>query len=111
MLRRMATVITFVTLDGYMYFQSALMTIMSTVHIIYILTEMPFLVNQHNWLEFFNEIVILLCCYPQTILMNTIPDKLKDRLGWFMVIMIAINIGINLSYVLFQTMRAIYGWC
>jgi hypothetical protein len=98
--RRLVTVAVLVLCNIWPYCQTTLITISTTMFLIYLVTFKPLVTNQANKVEIFNETCILLFSYMMTTMLNiAIPFKLRETIGWVMIYIASFNIMGNLMVV------------
>lgn len=98
--RRLVTVGVLVLGNFWPYMQTTLITISTTMFLIYLVAYQPLNSQQANKVEIFNETCIVLFSYMMTILLNiAIPFKLREQIGWVMIYIASFNILGNLMVV------------
>jgi hypothetical protein len=77
----------------------------------YLLKVRPFVENFNNYLETFNEICILIGTYHLLAFTDFVDDpQLKYRMGWSLIIISLLNIGVNVTIIVWSalvTMRKV----
>lgn len=72
----------------------------STVQIIYLIKEQPYIKKRNQYIEVFNETCIMMSAIMVLELMNPdLPSSSRDFLGWALIIVVSINVGINVLIV------------
>ena len=89
-----------------------LMMKMNLLHSIYIVYFEPFDTKQQNWIEFYNEalivtITICMCCFTQ---MVRVPEP-KQTVGWYIIFLFLISLVINIGIMIKNTYRRPYLKC
>jgi hypothetical protein len=109
MSRRFMTVMVLVWMEDLPFFQMQFLLIFSTINFIYLVVTKPVEKSFNNKIEIFNEACILLCAHEINVLLDdSIPTNLKDTLGWVIMATAALNILVNLSIVIVNSIVDIF---
>ena len=82
---------------------------LNTAIIIYQENNRPLKVRHHNSIEIFNEVTIHLVTMHLVFFTDWVPDMdMQYSLGWSMLVVICVNLGVNLSIICYFGGKQIY---
>jgi len=78
----------------------------------YSVSVRPFIDDSDDILDIFNESCIMILCYFSVTYTQFVPDnKTKYDIGWIAVAVFALNLGCNLTYIIYKTVTALRKKC
>lgn len=78
----------------------------TSLSMLYIGYYRPFLLPSQNNLELTNEFLTLLCTYSLIMFSQMVPDPaIRYLCGWQIIFLIVLTLTINLSLIIFQSIR------
>lgn len=101
MVRRMITVIVFIFLGEYGYYQTATITVLSFINTVTLVHLEPFSNKKTNKVELINEFTVYVCCIIKLCFLNVAYDfDRRCNLANLMIFICLANVFYNLSLVL-----------
>ena len=94
MIRRSLTVIVFIALYQYGYFQTMTITIFAFYNLVILLALKPFSKQKTNKVEFANEFIVYLCCMIKICFLNVAyAIEVRNELAKVMIIFCIFNVS------------------
>jgi hypothetical protein len=67
-----------------------------------------YLMLRNRVLEFFNEAIILICCYHTFCFTDFVDDPImRYNVGFSLIVLTSINVGVNISVMIYETLGKI----
>ena len=95
-------------LGDYPSFQVMIQIQTSVLILIYFIYSLPFESRQQNLFEFFNEITLLVQSYLLVPLALGVDSDTEQRIGWAMILITLINVGVNYISLLCSVIYSLY---
>jgi hypothetical protein len=107
--RRLVEVVLIVFLPSYPYAQVQLMTLSSVLVVIMFGYSNVYLMFRNRILEFFNEAIILFCCYHTFCFTDFVDDPImRYNVGFSLIVLTSINVGVNIIVMMHETLKKLF---
>lgn len=104
--RRYVIILVLTVMPGFKYVQILSQSMSSIFIISYVVRVKPFVSNFSNKQEIWNEIFVMMACYPLYTFTDWVWDDLrKDEMGWWLVACIVLNIMFNIIFLTFIVIK------
>ena len=85
---------------------------LSTALLAYYLLSMPMKDLLNNWIQIFNEIIILICTWSLFLFTNYVPDPvLRYEFGQYFLYFIGFNLAVNILVFMWTILSSLIKWC
>ena len=93
---------------NYPWLQASVMTFKCVMVVIYFGYSLPFHLPRDRWMEYFNEVTILICCYHLFLFTDFVDDvEIRYKIGYSMMAFTCLNISVNLFLIGFETLGSV----
>jgi len=107
--RRLYVVLAIMYLDFSLHLQIAVLMYSSLFYLMFVIWNMPFALPILNYMEVYNESIILVSMYHCLCFTDSMPDpSARFNVGRFLISYISVNLTVNLTILIGSTMKMLF---